>query len=80
MHKKEHNKKEHHGKVHHVAAEHHNSMRSAKMPSHQFEHDQGELGHESEIKYASEFGNPHSLDKMTEGLAGYAKKHKMQYE
>jgi hypothetical protein len=55
-------------------------MRGAKMPSEHFEKDQGELGYESKLKYASEFGNPESLDKMTKGLADYAKKNKMKYE
>lgn len=55
-------------------------IRSAKMPSNHNETAQGELGHESKLKYATEFGNPQSLDKMTSGLANYAKKNKMKYE
>jgi hypothetical protein len=55
-------------------------MRSAKMPSEHFEKSEGELAHECKEKYATEFGNPASLDKMTSGLANYAKKHKMKYE
>lgn len=55
-------------------------MKSPRMPSEHFEKGQGKLGHEHKMKYGSEMGNPHSLDKMTEGLSNYAKKNKMKYE
>lgn len=54
-------------------------MRSAKMPSDHHEKAQGEMGHESNLKYATEFGNPQDLDKSTKGLADYVKKNKMKY-
>jgi len=54
-------------------------MRGAKMPSKEFERQEGKLGHTSNMKYSSEFGNPADLDKNNEGLASYAKKHKMKY-
>lgn len=57
----------------------HGGMRSAKMPAKEFEHKQGELSHESKLKYATEFGNPKDLDRSTEGLANYARKNKMKY-
>ncbi len=55
-------------------------MRSPTMPKDHWEKDEGEMGHESKMKYSSEFGNPQSLDRMTEGLANYTKKHKEKYE
>lgn len=54
-------------------------MRGAKMPSGHFEKSQGKLGHTSNLKYASEFGNPSDLDKNNKGLADYVKKNKMKY-
>lgn len=54
-------------------------MRSAKMPSDHFEKGEGKLGHTSNEKYASEFGNPKDLDHANEGLANYMKKNKMKY-
>ena len=51
-------------------------MRGAKMPSSHFEKPQGKLGYTSNLKYASEFGNPAELDKKSKGLADYVKKHK----
>ena len=54
-------------------------MRSARMPQEHFEKDAKQAPGVNE-KYSSEFGNPESLDKMTEGLANYARKHKMKYE
>lgn len=54
-------------------------MRSAKMPSEHKEMAQGKLGHTSNEKYASEFGNPADLDKANSALASYAKKNKMKY-
>lgn len=54
-------------------------MRGAKMPSGHFEKPQGKLGHTSNLKYASEFGNPSDLDKNNKGLADYVKKNKMKY-
>ena len=55
------------------------SMKSATMPKDHFERSEGELSHESKIKYATEMGNPKDLDKSTKGLADYVKKHKMKY-
>lgn len=40
---------------------------------------QGEMGHESNLKYATEMGNPKDLDKSTAALASYVKKNKMKY-
>lgn len=54
-------------------------MRSAKMPSNHHETNQGEMGHECKLKYATEFGNPKDLDRSTEALANYVKKNKMNY-
>ncbi len=86
MHKKEHHKHEHHAehKEHHhkKMGEHHSShhnMRGFPMPAKEFEVGQGEIGHESNLKYAGQFDNPKELDEMTSGLANYAKSHKMKY-
>lgn len=57
----------------------HGGMRNAKMPSNHFERKEGELGHNCKEKYATEFGNPKDLDRANEGLANFAKKHKMKY-
>lgn len=57
----------------------HGGMRKARMPSKEFEHAQGKLGHTSNEKYATEFGNPKDLDKANEGLANYVRKNKMKY-
>lgn len=54
-------------------------MRNSRMPSGHFEKEQGEMGHESKIKYSSEFGNPKDLDRSTEGLASYVKKNKAKH-
>jgi hypothetical protein len=54
-------------------------MRSARMPSKEFERSEGKLGHTSDMKYSSEFGNPQDLDKNNRGLADYIKKNKMPY-
>lgn len=54
-------------------------MKSATMPKDHFEKSQGKLGHTSNIKYASEMGNPADLDKANQGLANYVKKNKMKY-
>lgn len=51
-------------------------MRSATMPKEKFERNEGKLGHTSNLKYASEFGNPQELDKNNKGLADYVKSHK----
>lgn len=40
---------------------------------------QGQMGHTSNMKYSSEFGNPQDLSKSTAALASYAKKNKMKY-
>jgi len=58
----------------------HGGMRKAKMPAKEFERNVGELGQTCKIKYATEFGNPESLNKMSEGLASYTRKNKMKYE
>lgn len=58
----------------------HGGMRKAKMPAKEFERNEGQLNPVCGEKYATEFGNPASLDKMTSGLANYAKKNKMKYE
>jgi hypothetical protein len=55
------------------------SNKPGRLPKDHWEKEQGEMGHECEEKYASEFGNPQDLDRSTEGLANYAKKHKMKY-
>lgn len=55
-------------------------MRSATMPKEHFEKKEGQLNKVGGSKYSSEFGNPQSLDKMTNGLANYAKKNKTKYE
>lgn len=57
----------------------HGGMRNAKMPAKEFERKEGELGHTCKEKYATEFGNPKDLDRANEGLASFAKKHKMKY-
>ena len=54
-------------------------MRSATMPKQEFERKEGELGHTSKLKYATEFGNPKDLDKANAGLASFVKSHKMKY-
>lgn len=51
-------------------------MKSPTMPKESFEKNQGKLSQTSNLKYASEFGNPEELDRHNEGLASYAKKHK----
>ena len=53
---------------------------TASMPQNEHKQSfQGEMGHESKLKYASEFGNPEDLDRSTEALASYVKKNKMKY-
>jgi hypothetical protein len=54
-------------------------MRNSRMPSDHFEKEQGEMGHECKLKYATEFGNPKDLDRSTEGLASYVKKNKAKH-
>lgn len=54
-------------------------MKGTPMPKDHHEKDQGKLGHTSNLKYATEFGNPKDLDKANEGLANYVKKNKMKY-
>ncbi len=54
-------------------------MRNSKMPAKEFERKQGEMGHESKLKYATEFGNPGDLDKSTSALASYVKSHKAKH-
>lgn len=54
-------------------------MRSARMPKEEFERNEGKLGASSNLKYASEFGNPSDLDKATTGLSNYVKKNQMKY-
>jgi hypothetical protein len=55
-------------------------LRSATMPKEQFERNEGQLNPVCGLKYATEFGNPQSLDKMTSGLSNYVKKNQMKYE
>ena len=62
------------------SSKNHGGMRSAKMPSREFERNEGQLNPSCGLKYSTEFGNPHSLDKMTKGLSNYVKKNKMKYE
>ena len=71
-----------HRKEKHHEAGGHKSMKGGHsgLPREHFEKSEGEMGHESNLKYAGEFSNPHSLDKMTEGLASYVKKNQMKYE
>jgi hypothetical protein len=57
----------------------HGGMRSATFPKKEFEKDQGKLGHTSNLKYATEFGNPKDLDKANEDLASYVRKNQMKY-
>lgn len=73
--------RKHHG-GHHDKHHSHHSMHGghANMPRNHFEKDEGEMGHESSLKYAGEFSNPHSLDEMTKGLAEYVRKNQMKYE
>lgn len=54
-------------------------MRSAKMPGQHFERSEGQLGPVCGEKYAGEFSNPQDLDKASQGLVSFAKKHKMKY-
>lgn len=58
---------------------HKGKMGGAKMPQEHFERPAKQAPVCGE-KYASEMGNPESLDRMTEGLAQYPRKHKMKYE
>lgn len=51
----------------------------ASMPREKFERNEGEMGHECNLKYAGEFSNPADLDKSTRELASYVKKNKMKY-
>ena len=51
----------------------------ASMPREKYEKEEGEMGHESNLKYAGEFSNPHDLDKATKGLAEYVRKHQMKH-
>lgn len=55
------------------------NSKGAPMPKDHHEKAQGKLGHTSNLKYASEMGNPADLDKNNEGLASYVKKNKMKY-
>ena len=57
----------------------HKGMKSTTMPKEQFTKEQGKLGHTSNLKYATEMGNPADLDKNNKGLADYVKKNKMKY-
>jgi hypothetical protein len=53
--------------------------KSGPLPKEKWERNEGEMGHECNEKYASEFGNPEDLDRSTKGLADYCKKNKMKY-
>jgi hypothetical protein len=54
-------------------------MKSPTMPKEHFERNEGELGFQCKLKYATEMGNPADLDKNGKALADYVKKHKMNY-
>lgn len=54
-------------------------MKSTTMPKAHFERDEGKLGNTSNLKYATEFGNPKDLDKNNKALADYVKKNQMKY-
>lgn len=54
-------------------------MKSTTMPKEQFTRDEGKLGHQCQLKYATEMGNPADLDKNNKALADYVKKNKMKY-
>ena len=54
-------------------------MKSAMLPKEKFERNEGEMGHECKLKYATEMGNPKDLDKSTAALASYVKKHKAKH-
>ncbi len=57
-------------------------MKSPIMPKEHSEKNEGQLNKPCGLKYAGNdsMNNPQSLDKMNDGLANYAKKHKMKYE
>lgn len=57
----------------------HGGMRNAKMPSREMERNEGQLNPVCGEKYATEFGNPKDLDRASEGLVGFMKKHRMKY-
>lgn len=54
-------------------------MKSARMPKEHFERNEGEMGKECKLKYATEMGNPKDLDKNSAALANFVKSHKMKY-
>jgi len=54
-------------------------MRSARMPQEHFERNEGDLNAVSNLKYATEFGNPRDLEKSTKELANFVKKKQMKY-
>ena len=55
-------------------------LRGPMMPKEHFEKNEGEMGHECDLKYVhGEFSNPSELDKSTKGLADFVKKHQMKY-
>lgn len=51
----------------------------AGMPREKWEKDQMDLGDSANLKYAGEFSNPKDLQKSTEELANYVRKHRMKY-
>ena len=53
-------------------------MKSATMPKEHFERHYDQLDC-CNLKYASEMGAPDELKKAADGLASYAKSHKMHY-
>ena len=57
----------------------HKGMKSTTMPKEHFTKEEGKLVHTSNLKYATEMGNPADLDKNNKGLADYVKKNKMKY-
>ena len=50
------------------------------MPNDHHEKDEGQLNPTCKLKYGTEMGNPGYLDKNSEGLAAYVKKHQMKYQ
>lgn len=54
-------------------------MKSPTMPKEEFVRNEGSLGHQCKLKYATEMGNPADLDKNNKALADFVKKHKAKH-